>query len=86
MTALAVLLPFAIVREGERERERERGGEREREREEEGEKEEIKRNKDIQDRLTCCFASSMPSETFFKLSLDIFTILMMIIIVTILTC
>ena len=64
MTSLAVLLPFAIVRE------------REREREEEGGKEEIKRNKDIQDRLTCCFASSMPSETFFKLSLDIFTILM----------
>ena len=73
MTSLAVLLPFAIVRE------------REREGEEEGGKEEIKRNKDIQDRLTCCFASSMPSETFFKLSLDIFTILMMII-VTILTC
>ena len=71
MTSLAVLLPFAIVRE--------------REREEEGGKEEIKRNKDIQDRLTCCFASSMPSETFFKLSLDIFTILM-IITVTILTC
>ena len=73
MTSLAVLLPFAIVREKEREGE------------EEGGKKEIKRNKDIQDRLTCCFASSMPSETFFKLSLDIFTILMMII-VTILTC